>query len=85
MYQKTYNHELAHQQISLYHGCNEGELDINLLGRSSFKCVDRTNQTNEQYLQEVYLHSLNEIESYNKIDYSSILILLLGCYVFTKQ
>jgi len=62
----TISHENAHKQISLYHGCIDYDMHYNFIGTSYFRCNEHRNRTQETALQEMELHSLNEIKSYNE-------------------
>jgi len=81
IYIDTYYHEEAHKQISIYYGCINYDININMFS-GSFVCHEYRNTTTQEMLdQENYLHSLNEIKSYNESKYIFMFILII-CIIF---
>ena len=57
-------HEFGHQQISIYHGCVESEMNVTLFG-GSFLCTKYRVRSEAERLQEVQMQSWQEIVGYN--------------------
>jgi len=70
-------HEEAHIAISKYHGCTNYTKNIGLFG-GSFHCNTYETRTIASKDQEMLLHSINEIVSYNL----QSVILLIGVFMF---
>lgn len=56
-------HEDIHIQIAKYHNCNNYTINNNIL-KGDFVCYSYDNRTEEMRLQELKLHSWNEILGY---------------------
>lgn len=62
LFSSTVAHEQVHKQISVYYGCVNSTIDINLFKGSYFKCHERYHKS---VSDEFFLHAQNEIVSYN--------------------
>ena len=74
-----YLHEKAHVAIAYNFGCNESETHIDYLtGQGYFVCSSYLPETTpEMLIQEEYLHSINEIVSYNTQKFSYLLFVII--------
>jgi hypothetical protein len=72
-YRNTINHEEVHKQVAVNHGCVDYNISIRFNERSNFKCFEYSERPEEEEMQERYLHSVNEIVSYNLVFIAEIL------------
>jgi hypothetical protein len=77
VYSFTFSHECAHREISSKFGCNNGLIKVNYDGSGSYICLNQSLVSEKYYIQEIFLHSLNEIFGYN-IQYIYLSILCVG-------
>lgn len=78
-----YTHEQVHKEIMLIHGCNETEIKyFNLNFRATTECKSYYYERPDSViLQELELHSINEIVSYN-IN-TILVVLILAVLIFS--
>ena len=61
----VYQHEKTHEMIGEYHGCEESITKISVF-EGYYHCSKyREGRSKELWLQEIYLHSKNEIIGYH--------------------
>lgn len=73
MYHTVLAHEDAHKAIAENYGCVDSEIKINMLELTgTFECLEY--MPGIDHTDELVLHSLNEIVSYNMFETNSILI-----------
>lgn len=82
-YQDTVQHEKAHEQIAKYFGCTEGYMNISFTDRSYYKCLNYTERPESAIINEMYLHSYNEIIDYNNTRIIHSLYLGFLCLIVT--
>jgi len=86
MIDNSYTHEQIHSEIARHHGCINSTIKINFFKDSYFKCYEYTPRSQDVVLDEVNLHSLNEIVTYNLHSLINIIILcILFIVVFFKS
>jgi hypothetical protein len=70
-----YGHEMVHKDIAKYHGCIDSEIKFEI-GYATMICNEYTDRSVEIQLQERWLHSLNELISYNIIILYILMVIL---------
>jgi len=75
------SHELAHKQIAVYHGCTDYKFGIDLQS-VYFQCLDYRERSEDMRLQELNLHSQNEVFGYMFIP---MFIIGLGVALATRK
>jgi hypothetical protein len=61
----VFQHETLHGSIGKYHGCINSTLSFSIISPSTWECHEYAPRSDQMKQQEIYLHSLSDIVSYN--------------------